>query len=286
MGWQSFIAVIFQAGNTIILNPSGFFVYNGKPGAGNLVATITPTSGTDPFGNTYQADSTVYGPNGSYIEITSTGGLVGGPAVLFRPQNETQLTTLPQVVANISNAGTANEQEILIVTSGKAAGGDDMAVQLFSRSANSAVPAELIIEAGGTTLITLTKTLLSVAVPISATLGTVTSPTLITTDVWHVIPLDAGWSTQAGHPVPQCRLTISGDLQLTGYATHANFVGGTTVNSLNPLPAPFMPANEHYWRSGDAFRAGLDLLPSGVITAFPVAAGNTAIDLDGIVALI
>ena len=285
MGWQSLIAVVFQAGNTIILNPSGFFVYNGKPALGNLVATITAASGVDKFGNAYQADATVYGPNGSYIETTSTGGLFGGPAVLFKPQSTTHVSSLPQVVSNVSNPGGAAEQEALIITSGKA-GGDDMALQLFSESANASVQATAILEAGGTTLVSLTKALLSISTPISATLGTVTNPTLITTDTWHPIILDSGWSTLAGHPVPQCRLTTEGNLQLTGYAARASFTSGVAVNSANLLPAVFRPTNEHYYRAGDSFRAGVDLASTGLLTAFPVAAGNTAVEFDGVVALI
>lgn len=56
---------------------SGVFVYSPAPGAGNLIASLTATSGTDPYGNTYQAGLTVYGANNSYSQITSFTGPSG-----------------------------------------------------------------------------------------------------------------------------------------------------------------------------------------------------------------
>ena len=43
---------VFQ-GTNFILNSSGLFLYSGTPAFGNLIASITPTFGTDTFGNTY-----------------------------------------------------------------------------------------------------------------------------------------------------------------------------------------------------------------------------------------
>ena len=52
MGWQTVAVPILLAGNTII-NSSGVFTYSGAPAAGNLIASQTPASGTDQFGNIY-----------------------------------------------------------------------------------------------------------------------------------------------------------------------------------------------------------------------------------------
>lgn len=38
----------------------GLFVYNGNPAFGNLITTITATSGTDPYGNAYIGGDTTY----------------------------------------------------------------------------------------------------------------------------------------------------------------------------------------------------------------------------------
>lgn len=40
-------------GTDFIMNASGLFIYSGTPAAGNLVASIASTGGTDSFGNTY-----------------------------------------------------------------------------------------------------------------------------------------------------------------------------------------------------------------------------------------
>src|SRR5690242_11598887 len=40
-------------GTDFIINSAGFFVYNGVPAAGNLIASIAAAAGTDGFGNAY-----------------------------------------------------------------------------------------------------------------------------------------------------------------------------------------------------------------------------------------
>lgn len=60
MGWQTQSVVQLFAGNTII-NPAGAFTYSGNPGAGNLIASMAPTSGTDSFENHYLSGVASYG---------------------------------------------------------------------------------------------------------------------------------------------------------------------------------------------------------------------------------
>jgi hypothetical protein len=48
---------------------SGIFGYSPAPGAGNLILSVTAAGGTDPYGNTYIAGITTYGPNGTYSEL-------------------------------------------------------------------------------------------------------------------------------------------------------------------------------------------------------------------------
>lgn len=47
-------------GTDFIINSSGAFFYNGTPASGNLIASITTASGTDPYGNPYQSTITGY----------------------------------------------------------------------------------------------------------------------------------------------------------------------------------------------------------------------------------
>lgn len=53
----------------------GIFVYNGTPALGNLIGTITPGAGTDPYGNAYVGGVTSYIPG---LDLVS---LIGGSVV-------------------------------------------------------------------------------------------------------------------------------------------------------------------------------------------------------------
>lgn len=49
------------SGTDFVINSLGAFFYSPTEAAGNLVATITPAAGTDPFGNVYLAGVSSYG---------------------------------------------------------------------------------------------------------------------------------------------------------------------------------------------------------------------------------
>jgi len=63
MPWQNVFAAVLQAGNTVVINSQGQFIYNGIPTLGNLVASLAPTGGTDAYGNTYFAGLCSYSPH-------------------------------------------------------------------------------------------------------------------------------------------------------------------------------------------------------------------------------
>lgn len=49
MGWQNVFAAVFRAGNTVVINSGGEFLYNGDPTLGNLVSSNVPfVIGTPP----------------------------------------------------------------------------------------------------------------------------------------------------------------------------------------------------------------------------------------------
>lgn len=83
---QSGLAYLFGViltGGTIqgpdyVINPSGAFFYSGTPALGNLIASLTPSGGTDGEGNTYLAGATTYVPG---VPTTATS-LFGGVALL------------------------------------------------------------------------------------------------------------------------------------------------------------------------------------------------------------
>lgn len=60
-------------GNDFIINSDGIFIYSGTPAAGNLIGSWTAASGTDAFGNAYQAGLTLYSSQGT-INFTDSGG--------------------------------------------------------------------------------------------------------------------------------------------------------------------------------------------------------------------
>jgi hypothetical protein len=53
MGWEALVFPLLEAGDTIVINSAGLFIYAGVPAAGSLAIAITPASGTDQFGNSY-----------------------------------------------------------------------------------------------------------------------------------------------------------------------------------------------------------------------------------------
>jgi hypothetical protein len=59
-GFQNELVPFFQAGNRVIINKTGLFVYNGPPALGNLVGSITAGGGVDPYGNAYQPTISSY----------------------------------------------------------------------------------------------------------------------------------------------------------------------------------------------------------------------------------
>lgn len=65
-------------GINFVLNESGLFIYDGTPGTGNLVANISPTDGTDEFGNTYFGGIVTYTPGGGEFAALSTGNMLLG----------------------------------------------------------------------------------------------------------------------------------------------------------------------------------------------------------------
>jgi hypothetical protein len=200
MGWQNIFAAVFQAGNRIILNTKGLFVYNGTPRLNNLVASIVTFTQPDGFGNTAEANIAVYGPssavNTAYAAMAATGGIGSAPAVIFDPLNTAFATVLPQVLGNNISGNAVTEQEGLVLTSGKA-NSDDMAIQLFSESFDTTIQATHILEAGGTQLEITNKTNKTFNVPVIANAGSTVNVTNITSDTWHqATAFNNGWTAQ------------------------------------------------------------------------------------------
>lgn len=246
MGWQNIFAAVIQAGNTTIINSGGLFVYNGIPALGNLVVSLTPSAGVDKYGNVYQVNETVYGPNGAYINTSSLGGAGNNPAILFRGQSATHMSLNPQILSQILNAGLANEQENITITSGKAGSGlDDAAIALYSESADGTIQATYILEAGGTQLASLNKGRFTFNTPITSTSGTQTAQTTVLTDTWHrVTVFDNGWAASGGNANGMAyRLTTDQELEIVFEMINATAVGNSLVITFTGPAVPAIPQN-------------------------------------------
>lgn len=59
-------------GTDFVINSAGAFFYSGTPASGNLIASVTKASGTDTFGNAYQAGFTAYdNSNGTWAQLSA-----------------------------------------------------------------------------------------------------------------------------------------------------------------------------------------------------------------------
>jgi hypothetical protein len=87
-------------GTDYVINSSGAFFYSGTPAAGNLIASVASSSGTDAFGNSYAEGMTSYGSSGEanlndgVLNLLPTGdagaggagGTASGILEVFSPQ--------------------------------------------------------------------------------------------------------------------------------------------------------------------------------------------------------
>lgn len=254
------MASVFE-GTNWLENADGQFMYSGTPALGNLLLSIAPTSGTDPFGNPFTAGFWVYFA-GSKIGLFNQGT---SPAVLCVPSSASS-TVDAGMFAFITAGGLVTEQQWNTLTSGKESGNADAAIQLISASSNNAIPASMVFEFGGT---------------VWATLQLATG---LIVDSWHNITLDAGWTSVV---TPQYRMTPSGDVELRGQASHAGFTAATNINNSNPLPSatPFAyrPAATRIYRAptaGDA-AATVAMGTGGVLQARASGFSATQVILDG-----
>jgi len=143
-------------GTDFFINSLGEFFYSGTPAAGNLIASIAPTSGAnDGHGNPYNEGISVYGSNNAVINMSDNSG---SPGIFLRAASVSHITTNAEIFTFADNAGLANEIQCIVMSSGKESGHADAAIQLFSASADNTVSPVAIIEFGGTIFCYITST--------------------------------------------------------------------------------------------------------------------------------
>jgi hypothetical protein len=196
-------------GTDFEIDPAGAFFYD--PVSNNIVASIAPANGTNRFSDPYLQGVTSYFVTPGFVRYALNSNSSGG---------STALTWLVD-----SGSGFTDQAQISVTSSA-----------LTIDSSPGALP--MVLNAGAQT-ITLDS-------PVTATAGTAAAPTLITTDNWHNIALDAGWT--AGAQVPQYRLLPDGNVQVRGQATHAGTAAAVNINNSTPIPAVYWPGRNRVYR--------------------------------------
>lgn len=128
----------FQAGNTIIA-PQGMAVYSAAPALGDMIATITPASGTDGFGNVYakgiNSYITIVGGKRYAVGLNQLGAAgLGGLSVA---DTANPPFTPPGMFANGSNGVT--KAALAILDSGQITNTDTVAKIQVDSSATATV---------------------------------------------------------------------------------------------------------------------------------------------------
>jgi hypothetical protein len=240
-GFNNPVANTFRAAGTII-NKNGIFIYSGTPALGNLIWADVSATGTDLFGNIVYQGAFSYSPSGVALAFfaagTQNGNFLLGTGAALSGTGARQ----PSSVASGGDGIVALDSGVTGVT--------DSSASFIMKSATNtgALPATII--AGN----------------IKSLDGTAASPSLITTDSWHGISLDAGWAL--GPQAPQYRLLPDGNIQVRGQTTHVSVAAVTPINSVTPIPAAYRPALTRYYRASDPMdTAGtVQIDPSGIFS--------------------
>lgn len=128
----------------------GFFLYNGTPRNGDMVASIAEPAGTDPYGFAYTDGFASYGPNNGQAQL-ACNQTSGVPYLIMKPASVTHMNTAPQAFGASAHPGTATEQEQFEVFSGNPVSADSAALLLSSESFDKTIPSNAQITVTGQT---------------------------------------------------------------------------------------------------------------------------------------
>lgn len=152
------VAGIVNGTSIIATGTSGdFLAYSGTPATGNLVASLSPVSGSDSFSNSYLAGFQIFGSSSSYAVLQNNSGLYG--AGLYARAAGLSFFGQPAAFSTQTlNAGSSTiEQQMMVLSSGKETNGtlqNDSAIQLRSAGPDGTRIGNVVIEFGGTTMTT------------------------------------------------------------------------------------------------------------------------------------
>jgi len=230
-------------GTDFIINSSGAFFYKGTPAAANLIASIASAAGTEGFGNAYKAGICVYdsAAAGTFVQM-----LAGSPAAVNIGSGDVAEVTAGLLKAQILGSGTSRTIETVIrsatVPSQPAGGFSAVGVISYSPDFTN-VPTAAMLATDGTNTnqvaVNTSGTFINLG-PLTATAGTASKPTLITTDTPHSIAplLVNGWGVTT-MPLSYW-LDANGNLVMQGQLRQSS---APTSNVIATLSGSYVPAH-------------------------------------------
>jgi hypothetical protein len=257
-GGLNFFQLVEILVKTILISASagnGLFVYSGDPAAGNLIASIVSTPGTDDFGNPYNAIANFGNQQGAHFGIDPTGHLylvnaAGAATIVMSPEAE---------LIGIYPSGTGSAPSFTVA--GKSGTDPFGNVYQADGTAYAVVGGQLVALS-----LTAAGLIWRVFIPGTnswaqfAALQTDASSIIINTpggismqapgqpagtaEPWHNFAMTSGWSTTPGGVTPRYRLTNDGEVEIEGDATFTTAGAGLTSGAVftTAVPAAYRPA--------------------------------------------
>lgn len=254
-------------GTDYIINSHGIFFYSAAPASGNLIASIAPYGGTDPYGNAYIPGIVSYGAGNAVAGMTLT---TSGTQGAFEIQPEAtyigaSASPIPAFFATTFNNGLTSEYVEAISQSG-------------APSAHPAAQSKVVLFSGSEDGTTSVPHMWLVAGASGNMVADVTSKGIVAAnpnvtnadETWHPISLSSGWTV--GDVAPSVRMLPDGNVQVTGDATHASF---TAATQLGTLPSGYAPTTRKRMGAAGA-NAYFDIQTSGVVNAAPFNSSTAA----------
>lgn len=267
---------------------SGIFFYDPAIAFGDLILSIAPNAGTDPYGNSYP-QGFAFGFAGASQVVIGTAG--GSPLIYFPTGNPDTLNSAAvQTVMPGSGAGRYDQIQVLGAQS--TAQNDSVLSTWLGSSQNGAVQPQIqdyYHDPSGT--YHLYRTLDFTGDAIRAGSIVAVDPTTGTSranpaqpEAWHAMSLLNSWTNVAGTSA-QYRLLPTGDVQTVLSITGGTVGSGTPVAT---LPAGYRPAHTATSVIGvsgagaaPVATPSFQLDSSGSLTMHNVPAGTTTITFNG-----
>lgn len=254
---------VITANKVIVFGVNGgVFVYNGIPAAGNPPVEWLSGGTTDPFGNSLPSAGAGSQVAGNFWSALNDGSFLSAPegvAIGFASNAEGSLPGIMKIGSGLRSLA-------------------DTPAALLVKSESASGPAPQVeVQAG-----------LEVDGTLTATGGTISLPTVITTDTWHAMPaFSAGYSH--GTPAPAYKLNPDNTVSFAGQVDVASGTAGATfvtlgTSSYYPVSVkqfPVAPNNDTPATLG-APRVTIDTSGDVSFNSVSTGASNYSFNLDGI----